>query len=77
MCSGCSLHNTVITVPCYNVTELLKTAPPIHRVHIECFHTDTRSAINTATGSIGTRLVSHDYIVKIDIIGARLVFSYY
>ena len=36
-------------------SDLLKTAPPVHRVHIECFHTDTKSAINTDQGSIGTR----------------------
>ena len=48
-----SLHpiHSQLTQP----TDLLKTAPPVHRVHIECFHTDTKSAINTATGSIGTK----------------------
>ena len=33
----------------------LKTASPVHNIHIECFHTETKSAINTFSGNILTR----------------------
>ena len=38
--------------PC---SDMLKTTSPVHRIHIECFHTETKSVINTFTGNILTR----------------------
>jgi len=34
--------------------EKIKTSPPVHRIHIECFHTNTTAALNTR-GNIFTR----------------------
>ena len=36
-------------------TEKMKTSPPVHRVHIECFHTETFTLFNTR-GKFFTRL---------------------
>jgi hypothetical protein len=34
--------------------EKIKTSPPVHRVHIECFHTETVTLFNTR-GKLLTR----------------------
>ena len=37
------------------IVDKLKTASPVHNIHIECFHTETKSAINTFSGNILTK----------------------
>ena len=36
------------------ISDKLRTASPVHNIHIECFHTETKSAINTFKGNILT-----------------------
>ena len=42
-------HNVCI------ISDKLRTASPVHNIHIECFHTETKSAINTFKGNILTK----------------------
>ena len=37
------------------ISDKLRTASPVHNIHIECFHTETKSAINTFKGNILTK----------------------
>ena len=47
----------------WNYLEKMKTSPPVHRVHIECFHIETFTLFNTR-GRIFTRYTPSTSILK-------------
>ena len=52
-------------------SEKIKTSPPVHRIHIECFHTNTTAALNTR-GNILTRWVK--FFCKLFSVGWMVFF---